>query len=111
MVPDKERLQSEENQVFGGFRETVAWLAGTRGERDRVFLADLYLGAGRALVELSSLYGPKGLRNARMVRLHHRRALALAEEAGELAAAIGNDRLKAESQKLQGYCRNALRGR
>lgn len=108
-LPDKERLQAEEARVFQGVKKTLVQMAGTRGDLDQVFLADFYLGAGRALLDLSRIYGPEALRTPRMIRLYQRRALALAEEAGEVAAAAGNERIKAESRELQQYCRNALK--
>ncbi|MEE8200823.1 MAG: hypothetical protein V3R29_06605 [Candidatus Acidoferrales bacterium] len=109
-VPDRERLEAEKKEILGGLARTLSTLAGTRGEPERVARADFYLGAGRELIELSSIYGPEALRNRRMTRLYYRRALALAERAGELAAQAGNNRQAAESEELQEYCQEALQG-
>ncbi|MFQ5696549.1 MAG: hypothetical protein ACE5HB_11210, partial [Terriglobia bacterium] len=119
-VEDKERNRAEREEVQEGLAGMLAQLAGAgAGEDVRQTLgfpqgpvveldpAAFYLGAAQEMVAISSIYRPEALKDSRMFRLYHQRALAAAERAAELAGA--QEPLQVESQRLQAHCRAVLK--
>lgn len=120
-IEHQELLEAEREEMVRGLATVVAGLVDTDGDlaraRERLRFhgtafqvdpANLYLGAARELVHLSGIYGPEALRDERMLRLYRQRAAAVAQRATQRAAAIGNDRIRSESERLLSERRQAL---
>lgn len=116
-VADAERVQAEREKVLEGLAGLMAGLAGEPGKAGTGAPADVrefdpagfYLGAARELLSMSGLYRPQALKDPRLFRLYHQRALAAAERASELARARGDAGRLEESQRLEEVCRQVLK--
>ncbi len=105
-IENPELLTAEKDQVRRQLEQTLATMAGADGGSSP---AAFYLAAAREIVNLSSIYRPEALGDARMFRLFHERAATAAGRAAELAREAGNRKLEEESQKLVAHCREVLR--
>lgn len=105
-IENPELLQTEKDQVRRQLEQTLATMAGADGGSSA---AAFYLAAADEIVNLSSIYRPEALGDARMFRLFHERAATAASRAAELARESGNHKLEEESQKLVAHCKEVLK--
>ncbi|MBI4466171.1 MAG: hypothetical protein HY656_01920 [Acidobacteria bacterium] len=115
-VEDPDRTRAEKEKIVEGMAGLLARLGGAgddagqlRARLQELDPADFYLGAARELLSMSSIYRAEALKDPRMFRLYHERALTLAERAAQVAAAGGDARQQQESAELQRLCREVLK--
>ncbi|HKZ53014.1 MAG TPA: hypothetical protein VJ085_07025 [Candidatus Acidoferrales bacterium] len=105
-IENPELVQAEKDQVREQLGQALTSIAGAdAGSSSAAF----YLAVGREIVNLSGIYRPEALRDARMFRLFYERAATAASRAGELAREAGNRKLEEESQQLLAHCKEALK--
>jgi hypothetical protein len=104
-IENPELAQAEKDQVRAQLKQTLAGIAGAEADNPAAF----YLAVGREIADLSSIYRPEALGDARMFRLFNERAATAASRASQLAREAGNRQLEEESQQLLAHCKEALK--